>query len=445
MDFLLAIFWFLVATGILVVSHEWGHFFVARKLGVHVLRFSVGFGSKPIKEWRGKDGVEYWLSPIPLGGYVKFVGNDDPAIALGAKPFLSEPIWKRMLIVIAGPLVNLLLAVLFFAGAFMVGIADFKPVLGQTEKQAQLAGLREGDEISSVQGTRTENWSDALIAIIEASYGREAIELEISRGNETRAVSLALPKDRSDETEMLRSLGLTPYVRDPLAQVAIVVPNGPAERAGIKVGDRIMAINGIAAERDQVFRKLLQEQAQLKQGQVTLTVLRASGIREDVSLKSELDRTRNPPAWVLRVGFEIHATQRKMPVLEALQAGFGECLRYAKSSLHIMYRMVTGEASTKNLSGPVTIAQVTRDAAADGLSYFLRILALVSLSLFLLNMLPIPMLDGGQLLYYTIEAIKGRPMSESLQLAGQYLGVVLILSLAVLALFNDIVRLLPSS
>jgi len=442
---LLAVFWFIVATGILVVGHEFGHFWVARKLGVKVLRFSVGFGSKPIFSWYGKDGVEYWISPIPLGGYVKFLDRDAPEVAAGARPFPQEPIWKRVLIIVAGPLANLLLALVFFAGMFMVGIADYRPVLGQVQAAAAKAGLQEGDEIVAVQGRDVSTWTDAILGIIEASFDRDSVALTIRRENMQIAAAIALPPkaERGDEETMLKNLGLAPLSLRPPTLVSAVAPATPAAKAGVLPGDRLVAVNGIEQSRNPEFFNLLQSEAAKQDGRVDLTVKRAGGATEVLTIQTMREQRGELSVYVLGVRFEAYEQTRRLGLGAAWVAAVEQCVSMTQSSLHIMYRMLVGDASVKNLSGPVTIARVTRDAADQGLADFLRILALISLSLCILNLLPIPMLDGGQLMFCAIEALKGGPLSDRIQIAGQMVGLFFVLSLAALALFNDVSRLVP--
>jgi regulator of sigma E protease len=449
-DILLAAFWFLIATFILVVGHEWGHFWVARKLGVRTLRFSVGFGSKPLWQRTGADGTQYWLSPIPLGGYVKFVDAADPAVEQGAKPFLSEAVWKRILIVLAGPLVNLILAVAFFWGMYMVGVRDLLPIVGPPERAAATAGLRSGDQIVKVGEQAVGTWTEAMIAMVDRSFGHENLNLTVMRDGSTRVLELSLggiPVDR-DEGKLLEYLGLNTILNEPL--VGVVQDGRPAAAAGVRTGDRITHINGVATYTDHGFFDELQRVAPVTGGNIELSVLRGSEtLNLPLAALSEMDASTGKSVW--RIGIEWrrdyaqYASTYQYTASSALTASFNFIGQIGYNSVHMLYRMLTLEASTKNLAGPVTIARAAKTAAEQGLPYFLRILGLVSLSLFILNLLPVPMLDGGQLLYYLIEVIKGRPLSESAQIAGQYVGLVAIFGLAAIALYNDLVRLFFAS
>lgn len=450
-DLVLAVFWFLVATFILVVGHEWGHFWVARRLGVRTLRFSVGFGSRPLWQRTGADGTQYWLSPIPLGGYVKFVDAEDPLVKeAGVRPFLSEAAWKRILIVLAGPVVNLILAVFFFWAMYMVGVRDLLPVVGVPERAAAVAGLQPGDRIVKVGEQPVDTWTGAMIAIVDRSFGRDSLNMTVQRGTDTRVVELSLrdiPVDRQ-ESRLLEYLGLNTIINEPV--VGEVSSGHPAQLAGLRPGDRITRIGTTPVYTDRQFADQLQQLAPASGGAVELGVLR-DGQALSLPLIAVWDTASPPPAqpaW--RVGirwksdYSEYASTHQHTAGSALSASFAFIGQISYNSVHMLYRMITTEASTSNLAGPVTIARAAKTAAEQGLPYFLRILGLVSLSLFILNLLPVPMLDGGQLLYYLIEVIKGRPLSERAQIAGQYVGLAAIFGLATLALYNDLARLFVS-
>jgi regulator of sigma E protease len=447
LEVLLTIFWFVVATSILVVAHELGHFCVARALGVRTLRFSIGFGN-PIFSRRGKDGTEYWLSPFLLGGYVKFVDREDPAVAAGARPFLDEKVWKRMLIVIAGPLVNLVLAIVFLWLMFVVGVRELLPVMGPTSGAAAAAGIEEGDRIVAVEQRPVGTLVEALIALVDNSFGTDSVAVTVDRNGERRETRIALddiPANR-EESKLFDYLGLKPAFRAQPAVVEKVTDGSAALAAGIRPGDRILAIDGVPATHDDSFRAALQKAAAAKAGLVSVRLERAGQVLE---LPATAEFSADPEgreAWRLGLAFEYDEARLVATYHygagQALAASLAEIRRVTVNSLHMLYRMLSGEASTKNLSGVVTIAQVTKSAAESGFSEFLRILGLVSLSLCILNLLPIPMLDGGQLLYYLIEAVKGSPLSERAQWAGQWVGLFAVFSLMGIALYNDLARLL---
>lgn len=447
LDVLLTVFWFVVATSILVVAHELGHFWVARWLGVRTLRFSVGFGH-PWWSWRGKDGTEYWICPILLGGYVKFVDPEDPAVAAGALPFPAERIWKRVLIVLAGPLTNLLLAVAFLWLMFVVGVRELLPVVGPTSGAAAAAGIQEGDRIVAVEERPVGTLVEALIALVDHSFGVDSVKVTVERAGAQRDTRVALADipDNREEARLLEYLGLKTAIEALPTVIDGIAKDSPALLAGLQIGDRLVTINGISATHDDVFRATLQKEAAANAGAVRLGVQRGGRLLElPVTARYGPD-DRGREAWRIGIGFRYDAerleTTYHYPAGAAFSAALAEIQRVTGNSLHMLYRMLTGEASTKNLSGVITIAQVTKSAAEQGLAAFLRILGLVSLSLFILNLLPIPMLDGGQLLYYLIEAIKGSPLSERAQWASQWVGLFAVFSLMGIALYNDLVRLL---
>lgn len=447
LDILLTIFWFVVATSILVVAHEFGHFWVARRLGVRTLRFSVGFG-RALWSRRGKDGTEYRLSPILLGGYVKFVDREDPEAAAGARPFLDEAVWKRMLIVVAGPLVNLLLAIAFLWLMFVVGVRELLPVMGPTSGAAAAAGIEEGDRIVAVEERPVGTLVEALIALVDHSFGTDSVQVTLDRDGERRQARIDLgdiPANR-EESKLLDYLGLKPAFRALPAVVDEVSDGHPAQAAGVRSGDRLLAVDGLPATHDDSFRDALQKAAAANDGRVLLTLQR-DGQRIELPVVAKFGAGADgKEAW--RVGISFRFDEQRLVTTyhyaagDALVASWVEIRRVTVNSLHMLYRMLTGEASTKNLSGVITIAQVTKSAAESGFSEFLRILGLVSLSLCILNLLPIPMLDGGQLLYYLIEAVKGSPLSERAQWAGQWVGLFAVFSLMGIALYNDLARLL---
>ena len=442
-----SVFWLLVTLGVLVTFHEFGHFWVARRCGVKVLRFSVGFG-RALWKRTGRDGTEYWIAAIPLGGYVKMLdareGPVDPA--LRDREFTGKPLWQRIAIVAAGPGFNLLFTVLAFWAMFMLGRPDVAPVVAATPHSlAAEAGIRSGDRILAVDGRATSTWSDAMDGVVNGMLGRTPLPMQVrDTHGTTRGVVLPLnelPADGAME-QYLDKLGL--HLAPPPAIAAQVMPGEPAALAGLHDGDRIVSVNGSPATDFVVFGKLVQAQA-AKSPQLALVVQRgAQTLQKSVTVKWQA-LSGQPAKWVMGVGAPPveTATVRYAPP-RALGAAFSATWRNTAQTFSMLSKMVTGETSTRNLSSVIGIAAVANATAHMGLSWFLQFLALMSLSLAILNILPIPILDGGHLLYYLVELVKGSPVSEQTMIVGQYIGMALLFGLMGLAFYNDIQRMFLS-
>ncbi|TAM63659.1 MAG: RIP metalloprotease RseP [Rhodanobacter sp.] len=442
-----SVFWLLVTLGVLVTFHEFGHYWVARRCGVKVLRFSIGFG-KAVWKRIGRDGTEYQIAAIPLGGYVKMLdareGEVDPA--LRDQEFTGKPVWQRIAIVAAGPGFNLIFTVAALWLMFMLGRPDVAPVVTATPHSiAAEAGIQPGDRILSIDGRPVSTWSDSIDAVANALLGRTPLPLTVrgDRGGQRRLVLPLnqLPAGQSIE-QYLDRLGLHLAPAPPIA--ASVMPGQPAARAGMQGGDRIVSVNGQPASDFQAFGKLVQVDA-ARSPVLAITVERAGRpLQLDVTAKWE-SLEGQPPKWVLGVSAPMPelATVRYGPV-KALGASLSTTWRNATQTFGMLGKMLSGRASTSNLSGVIGIAQVANASANMGLPWFLQFLALVSLSLAILNLLPIPVLDGGHLLYYLVELIKGSPVSEQAMIVGQYIGMALLFTLMGLALYNDIHRTLLS-
>ena len=455
MELLGPIFWLLVALGLLVTFHEFGHFWVARRFGVRVLTFSVGFG-RALWSRTGRDGTRYQVAAIPLGGYVSMLDEREQAVPAENKSeaFNRKPVGQRMAIVAAGPVFNLIFAVAAFWLMFVVGIPETRPLLGPTTGLAAEAGLEEGDMIVSVGGQRTDSWTHALLGLMTPAMDRRAVEVEVEdSGGSRRMVNLPLGQLGADfrEEQTLEHLGLQPWRPELPPLIGLVSPGSAADSAGLQAGDRILGIGGEDVDGWRDIARLIPSQALDEQGEarsVTVRVERDGRVVEydvmpgveqgrpvlgiqapeaDASAQAEMER-----AFV---------TLRHGPI-EAIGKATGETWRLTTATLGILGRMVTGKASLSNLSGPITIAQMADSSARLGLTRFLFFLGLISLSLAIINLLPIPMLDGGHLLYYFVELIKGSPVSEQTQIAGQYVGLLMVFGLMSLAIFNDILRLI---
>jgi regulator of sigma E protease len=452
LDILGSIWWLIVALGILVTFHEFGHYWVARRCGVRVLRFSVGFG-KPLWKRVGKDGTEYVVAALPLGGYVKMLDereSDVPADELD-QAFNRKPVSQRIAIVAAGPAFNLLLCLLLLWGMFMVGKDDYQPLVGRADTLAAEAGFRSQDRILSIDGQPMATWTHVGMELMVAALDRRAVAVEvIGAEGQTRSLRLDLSKLSPElkESALVPSIGLVPLQRLLPAVVGSVQGDSPAARAGLQQGDRIHSVSGREIQFFDEMSPLVVQAAESEQA------LQISIERDARFLDLELVPMRNPdsrdgaPAFLIGVAPRVieatpDAVLRYGPVA-AVGAAFSETWRLTESTFGMLYRMVTGVASLQNLSGPISIARFANDSAKRGVAWFLFFLAVLSLSLCIMNLLPIPILDGGHLLYYLIEAIKGAPISEKSLIAGQYVGLVMLGSLMALAFYNDLLRVFSS-
>ena len=442
-----SVFWLLVTLGVLVTFHEFGHYWVARRCGVKVLRFSVGFGNAIWKRI-GRDGTEYQIAAIPLGGYVKMLdareGEVDPA--LREQEFTGKSVWKRIAIVAAGPGFNLIFTIVAFWLMFMLGRPDVAPVVTATPQSlAASAGIQPGDRILSIDGRAVTTWTDSMDAVANALLGRAPLPLTV-RGQDGRSRELVLPLDElppgQDVGQYLGKLGLK--LAPPPAIAATVMPGQPAALAGMQGGDHIVSVNGQPVSDFIAFGKLVQAEA-VKSPRLAIGVERAGRPQQlDVTAKWE-SLEGQPQKWVMGVGAPpAEAATVSYGPVKALAASFSTTWRNTTQTFSMLGKMLTGEASTRNLSGVIGIAEVANASASMGLPWFLQFLALVSLSLAILNLLPIPVLDGGHLLYYLVELIKGSPVSEQAMIVGQYIGLALLFTLMGLAFYNDIHRMLLS-
>jgi regulator of sigma E protease len=444
-----SIWWMIVTLGILVTFHEFGHFWVARRCGVKVLRFSIGFG-KSIKSWYGKDGTEYCVAWIPLGGYVKMLdareGDVEPAER--AREFTGKPIWQRILIVLAGPGFNLIFAVAAFWAMLVIGKPDFQPLVGDVSHLAAQAGIQRGDRVLSVNGLTISNWTDLGLALANAAQTRQPTPLRVrtpSGAVQTHVLHFEkLPPHPSDQA-VVEQTGVMPLQRSLPPVIGKLVPGGAADAAGLKAGDRIVSIDGTAINDWNQLTDTTRKDAGPRRA--LALVVERGGTRMPVSLQPRL--TREPDGsevWAIGiyakpVTAEYDTVLRRGP-FAAVPAAVEQMWDLTATTVKMLGHMLTGSVSLSNLSGPISIAQYAQTSAAMGPAWFLYFLGIISLSLGVMNLLPIPILDGGQLLYCLIELVKGNPLSERAMVAGQYMGMVLLVMLMGLAFYNDILRVL---
>ncbi|WP_437881497.1 sigma E protease regulator RseP [Pseudomonas sp. LRF_L74] len=440
----------LIALGVLVTIHEYGHFWVARRCGVKVLRFSVGFGS-PLLRWHDRRGTEFMIAAIPLGGYVKMLDEREAPVAAEEldQAFNRKSVAQRIAVVAAGPIANFLLAILFFWILAMLGSQQAKPVVGAVlpDSLAAQAGLQPGVEIIAVDGEPTPGWSAVNMQLIRRLGETGSLELRTrqagSSAEQTHALALKDWQRGVDQPDPLNALGIRPW-RPVIAPVLREIdPDGPAHAVGIQLGDRLLSIDGRAIDD---WQQVLDQLKPLPDKDVTLRIERDGRTLElpvRLSARGEGD-TRSgylgvgvgavewPPEMLREVSYG---------PLEAVGEGLRRTWHMTLLTFDSVRKMLVGELSVKNLSGPITIAKVAGASAQSGVGDFLYFLSLLSISLGVLNLLPIPVLDGGHLLFYLIEWVRGRPLSERVQGWGMQIGISLVLGVMLLALVNDLGRL----
>jgi regulator of sigma E protease len=448
-EFFGSAWWLLVTLGILVTFHEFGHYWVARRCGVRVLRFSVGFG-KPLWSRIGRDGVEYAIGAIPLGGYVKFLDAreaEHPELVSGQPgEYSAAPVWRRIAIAAAGPAFNIAFTVIAFWAMFVIGRPDMQPVIGEPTGLAAQAGFKTGDRFTSVGGEDVDSLSNAMLEVAQAAMLHQDVAIAVidAQGNaQNRVLPLSkLPADAIDNSKTFDAIGLTQQAMP--AVVAIVTPDTPAARAGLLPGDRIVRVNDVPIANWNDLTRAIGAQAE-KNPHLQILVRRGS---DDLPLDLTAAQNKDNGAarWMIGIGAQTRGSDaiEHYGPLQAVPAALRETWKTTRKTLGMIGSMLTGQASTRNLSSVITIAQVANDSAHQGVAWFLSFLAVISLSLGILNLLPIPILDGGHLLYYFIELVKGKPLSERALIAGQYVGLALLVTLMSLAFYNDIVRIVAS-
>ena len=441
---------FLAAISLLVFVHEWGHFAAARLCGVKVLRFSIGFGKVLMSRQWGE--TQWTLSLLPLGGYVKMLDGRESPVPAEESPraFDSQPVLKRTFIVSAGPLANFILAILLYWALYMHGVTDMRPVLGPpvATSAASQAGIQSGETVVALDRHAIASWSELRIALLEAVLNHRSFML-VTR-NEMGTVTnhyfdARKFADLEPSEDPARDLGLQLFRPDLKPLVGMVVPDSPADRAGLVAGDRILAIDNLPINSwDDVVNRVRQH----PDAKMTLTVERQSEQRKlevvSESIVQEGIRTGRigvsvAPDPVLREFMIVHL---QYGTAKALHKSVTQVIGNCRLTLVMLKKMIFGEVSLRNLSGPVAIADYAGQSARLGVAPYLGFLALISVSIGLLNLLPIPVLDGGHLLYYLLELFKGNPVSPRFQEVGQYIGLGTLGILMTVAIINDLHRLI---
>jgi len=443
---------FVLALGVLITVHEFGHFWVARRLGVKVLRFSVGFG-RPIWRRTGRvDGTEYVVAALPLGGYVKMLDEREGEVPAAEvhRAFNRQSLRVRSAIVAAGPLFNFAFAIAAYWLVFVSGDVGTRPIVGAVSEgsPAAVAGFRPGEVVQRVNGEETPTWETVVYELLAAGVGEAPARVEVQTpdgGIEQRLLAAAPLLDLGEQRDALGALGLTPERPSLTAVIGEVVSGEAADRAGLRPGDRLVAVDGDPIADWRAWVDYVQQRPD--------QALQLDFERDGLAMRTEIVPVpiERDGAVVGRIGAAVsldgdamsryRAEVRYGPV-KALGVAVQKTWDLSVLTLKVVWKMVTGEASVNNLSGPISIAQSAGQSASIGLVHFLKFLALVSVSLGVLNLLPVPVLDGGHLAYFLVEALKGGPLSEEAQLLGQRVGLALLIGLMVLVLYLDLARLL---
>jgi regulator of sigma E protease len=445
---------FAVAIGVLVVVHEYGHYRVARWCGVKVLRFSIGFGTPLVRWVSKKTGTEWTLSALPLGGYVKMLDERDPGPGIRpeerGQAFNRQPVAKRIAIVAAGPAANFLLAIALFSLVFATGVTEpaaivAAPPAGTVAARAGFDGNETIVSIRAAQGGEAEpvrSWSDLRWKLLGAAFdhGEVVLGARVDGATYDFRVDLRDFPDRNIDDDFMTRLGFE--VGGGAPSVASVLPGSAAEQAGLRPGDRLIALDGAPVGSSTRFIGDVKSHA----GRSLALRIERGGVEQTLAIVPQAQRDEETGQTIGRIGAALTMPARGVEVrygpLESVELGARRTWEISLYSLRMFGRMITGEASIKNLSGPVTIADYAGKSARLGWSAFLSFLALVSISLGVLNLLPIPVLDGGHLLYYLVEAATGKAVSERWQLILQRAGLICIVVLSAIALFNDLARLI---
>ncbi|HNC51439.1 MAG TPA: RIP metalloprotease RseP [Accumulibacter sp.] len=442
---------FALILGILVVVHEFGHYLAARLVGVKVLRFSVGFG-RPLWARRfGRDGTEWAIGAFPLGGYVKMLDEREGDVAPAELPrsFNRQPVQWRMVIVAAGPVANFLLAIVLYWGLYWHGTEEFRPVLGAPAiaSPAAAAGFEEGELVRQVAGEEVQTWQEMRWLLLQRAAEQDQVELEVINPQSEialRHLDVSAVRRSGWEGDALDRLGLTLYRPHLPPVLGLINPNSPAEEAGLRVGDEILRIDDQEIDSwADVVRTVRQSPGK----ELQLEVLRDGALLAVTVTPLSVDERGQEVGRIgaaVRDSGDLRATLMitvSYGVWQALTKAVAETWDKSEFTLLMIGRMITGEVSWRNISGPVTIADYAGQSARLGIDYYLKFLALVSISLGVLNLLPIPILDGGHLLYYLVEIIKRGPVSERTMEIGQQIGLTLLLMLMAFAFYNDINRL----
>ncbi len=451
MEFLNNTFFFVVAVGILVAFHEYGHFWVARKSGVKVLRFSIGFGKVLCSYQKSASSTQYVLSAIPLGGYVKMVDEREGEVSEEDLPFSfnQQALWKRSAIVAAGPVFNLVLAIFLFWCVAVLGETGVRPIIGKIEAGSlvEQAGFQEGDEIISIDQEPVPTWSEAVSQLFsQAMDGNTEINVLVKTLDDSEQLKTIITDSQNSESPevFFEQLGLNPWSPPLPPKIGKIMPGGAAEKAGLQSGDLLIRADETLIQDWMTWVEYVQARAD----QMILLTIERDAVHSVLQITPEAVQQEKLVIGKIGAGVDVPEDLMKelqvtysVSAVQAIPIAFKKTAFIAVASLKMMGKMIIGEASVDNLSGPISIAQYAGQSAELGFVYFLKYLALISVSLGVLNLLPVPVLDGGHLVFFAIEAIKGGPIPEKIQVFFQQIGVFLLMALMFFVVFLDIERL----
>ena len=452
-EILLSIIAFIISVGLLITFHEFGHFSVARFFDIKVLRFSIGFGRPIYTRHFGRDRTEFTICLLPLGGYVKMLDDREGTVVQQekAREFNGKPLWQRFLIVLAGPFFNFIFAIIAYSLIYTIGINALKPIIGHVETTsiASSSGFAEGQEILSINGVSTPTWPTVIDSLVNHVVSGDVVDIQVvNNSGEKQVLSLNLSSISIDEMadgKLLNKLGLNIVKLKLPPIIGEIEKNGPAQSSGLLQNDRIIAVNSNLVDSWQEWVEIIQENPDKS--------LNVELLRDEALINIEL-RPKNYEINGKNIGrigarpavnddlYSSYFALEQYSLHLAILRAFDKTWEMSVLTLKVLAKMISGDASVKNLSGPISIAKYAGQSASIGATALLTFLAIVSISLGVLNLLPIPLLDGGHLVYYVIEFFTGKPVSDSVQMTGQQIGIVLLFGLMGLALYNDFVRLL---
>ncbi len=452
-EILLSIIAFIISVGLLITFHEFGHFSVARFFDIKVLRFSIGFGRPIYTRHFGRDRTEFTICLLPLGGYVKMLDDREETVVQQekAREFNGKPLWQRFLIVLAGPFFNFIFAIIAYSLIYTIGINALKPIIGHVETTsiASSSGFVEDQEILSINGVSTPTWPTVIDSLVNHVVSGDVVDIQVKNNSgEKQVLSLNLSSISIDEMadgNLLKKLGLNIVKLKLPPIIGEIEKNGPAQASGLLQNDRIIAVNSNLVDSWQEWVEIIQDNPNKS--------LNVELLRDEALINIEL-RPKNYELNGKNIGrigarpavnddlYSSYFALEQYSLHLAILRAFDKTWEMSVLTLKVLAKMITGDASVKNLSGPISIAKYAGQSASIGATALLTFLAIVSISLGVLNLLPIPLLDGGHLVYYIIELFTGKPVSDSVQMTGQQIGIVLLFGLMGLALYNDFVRLL---